>query len=325
MENFYLGVDIGSSKSHVLISGESGNVLGFGSGGPANPDNVGHAGMLKVMENTIGQAAEQAGLTIKNISGAGFGISGFDWPQSKPDLLNTIAKLGLAAPVEVVNDAVLGLMAGADEGWGIAVVSGTGCNAWGWNRDRSKVGHVTGGGIEMGELGGAAELVFMAVQAVSHAWSLRGPETSLTSLFISSTGAQDLDDLLFGLMSNKYHLTADAAPLVFKAAHEGDPVALNLVYLAGKELGEMANSVIRQLNIADEDFDIVQIGSMFNGGQWLTDSMIETVHKYAPGVRFIRLDVPPVVGALFLGAEAAGKPPSLTYKSKIREYFLKND
>jgi len=39
----FLGVDIGSSKSHAIIADERGNVLGFGEGGPGNHEVVGYA------------------------------------------------------------------------------------------------------------------------------------------------------------------------------------------------------------------------------------------------------------------------------------------
>jgi N-acetylglucosamine kinase-like BadF-type ATPase len=33
--SFYLGVDVGATKTHALIADESGRVRGFGRGGPA--------------------------------------------------------------------------------------------------------------------------------------------------------------------------------------------------------------------------------------------------------------------------------------------------
>ena len=82
----------------------------------------------------MGQALRTAGITIADLGGAGFGVSGYDWPSEKEPTLKAISVLGIEAPVEVVNDTILGLLAGSAEGWGIALVSGTGCNGRG--RDR---------------------------------------------------------------------------------------------------------------------------------------------------------------------------------------------
>ena len=74
------------------------------------------------------------------IGGAGFGISGYDWPSERQPTLQAIATLGLSCPVDAVNDALIGLLAGSAQGWGIAVVSGTGCNCRGWDRERRHLG-----------------------------------------------------------------------------------------------------------------------------------------------------------------------------------------
>jgi N-acetylglucosamine kinase-like BadF-type ATPase len=150
-------------------------------------------------------------------------------------------------PLEIVNDAILGLLAGSQAGWGLAVIAGTSCNCWGWDSTHQRVGHVTGGGWSMGEHAGGSELVQKTVQAMAYEWTRRGPPTALTPLFVAHTGARDLEGLLEGLMTGKYELDASAAPLVFHAAASGDPVAIDLVRWAGEELGELANAVIHQL------------------------------------------------------------------------------
>ena len=37
MTRYYLGVDIGATKSHALIADETGRVVGFGAAGPRQP------------------------------------------------------------------------------------------------------------------------------------------------------------------------------------------------------------------------------------------------------------------------------------------------
>lgn len=67
-----------------------------------------------------------------------------------------------------------------------ALVAGTGCNAWGWDRSR-RVGRVTGYVTWLGEGAGASELVGNALCAVSRAWSPRGPATRLTAAFVEQS------------------------------------------------------------------------------------------------------------------------------------------
>jgi N-acetylglucosamine kinase-like BadF-type ATPase len=95
---------------------------------------------------------------------------------------------------------------------------------------------------------------------------------------------------------------------VFRVAEEGDQVARELIYWAGCELGEMANAVIRQLEFENLAFDVVMTGSMFEGGAILIEPMRETIHKLASKARLVRLNTPPVLGAVMLGMEAGGLP-----------------
>ena len=68
----------------------------------------------------------------------------------------------------------------------------------------------------------------------------------------------------------------------------------------------MANAVIRQLEFENLSFDVVMTGSMFEGGELLIVPMRETIHKLAPKARCVRLNAPPVLGAVMLGMETSG-------------------
>jgi N-acetylglucosamine kinase-like BadF-type ATPase len=107
--------------------------------------------------------------------------------------------------------------------------------------------------------------------------------------------------------------------LVFQVAEAGDPVARQLIQWAGSELGELAKAVIRQLNFQSLKFDVVMVGSMFEGGQLLIDPMRETIQQLAPGARLVRLNVPPVVGALLIGMQAASLQPTTEIRKNLTD------
>jgi N-acetylglucosamine kinase-like BadF-type ATPase len=218
-------------------------------------------------------------------------------------MFQVIDQLGLSCPIGIVNDAVPALIAGAAEGWGVALVSGTGCNCRGRDREHKREGRVTGYGFHVGEHAGASELVWRAMHAVAHDWTKRGPATTLSTVFAEYAGAKDLDDLIEGYTEGRYRVDAQAARLIFEIAGQGDVVAQELIRWAGVELGEMANAVIRQLEIEALEFDVVMSGGMFDGGSMMIEPMSETITKLAPGARMVRLAVPPVIGAVILGME----------------------
>jgi N-acetylglucosamine kinase-like BadF-type ATPase len=302
---YFLGVDVGGTKSHALVADESGRALGLGRGGAGSWEVVGYAGLAAILQDITDQALGMAAVSRSQLAGAGFGIAGFDWPSQREPTGEALQSLGLSAPCTFVNDTLIGLIAGATQGWGVAVVSGTGCNCRGRNREGQE-GRVIGGGARFAEYAGAGELVAKATEAVAMAWTRRGRATRLTEAFVQLTGAADAFDLLEGLYLWRYQLLAAAAPAVFQVAADGDAVAQELVRWAGRELGSLAIGVIRQLGIADLDFEVVLIGSMFKGSPSLSAALSDTVHSVAPKARLVRLAAPPVVGAVLLGMEQVG-------------------
>jgi N-acetylglucosamine kinase-like BadF-type ATPase len=310
MAQYFLGADVGSSKTRLLIADERGRPVGYGQSGAGNHELVGYAGLSAALRAAAGQALSQAGLQPHQIDGAGFGVSGYDWPSQREPTLDAIAALGLDAPLELVNDAVLGILAGTPDGWGVALVSGSGCNCRGWDASRRREGRVTGGGMWLGEAAGSSDLVAKALQAVVHQWTRRGPSTRLTQAFLDYTGAASPEDLLDGLVNGSLSLDGEAAPLVFQVAQDGDPLALDVIRWAGRELGELACCVIRQMGFEELEFDLVLMGGMFDGGPLLVEPLRQLVLDLAPRARLQRLSAPPVVGAVLLGMEAAGLAPS---------------
>ena len=316
---YYLGADLGATKTHMLIVDETGTARGFGESGPGNHETVGYDGMFESMHRALEQALNSSGLTKAELTGAGFGVAGFDWSSEHDITAATIDRLGLMSPYKFVNDSVLGLVAGAEEGWGVVVVSGTGSNCRGWDREHKREGRVTGHGVLMGEGAGGSELMHRCMQLVGYAWSKRGPATQLSEVLTARAGATDLEDLLRGYTTYEYQVGAEAAPLVFRVAEQGDAVARDLIYWAGCELGEMANAVIRQLEFENLAFDVVMTGSMFEGGPMLIEPMRETIQKLAPKARLVRLNTPPVIGAAILGLEAGGLEATHEIRTNMKD------
>jgi N-acetylglucosamine kinase-like BadF-type ATPase len=316
---YYLGADLGSTKTHTLLVDETGRALGFGESGPGNHETVGYDGMFQSMQEGLDQALKMAALKKSDIGGAGFGVAGYDWPSETEATALVIDRLGLQAPYTFVNDAVPGLVAGSEEGWGVVVVSGTGSNCRGWDREHRREGRVTGHGVLMGEGAGSSELMHRCMQIVGYSWTKRRPQTALADAIVEYAGAKDLEDLMRGYTTGEYQVGAEAARLVFRVAEDGDEAARNLIFWAGTELGELANAVIRQLGFEDLDFDVVMTGSMFDGGNMLIDPMRKKIHELAPRARLVRLDVPPVTGAALLGMEAAGLQLTHGIRNVLRE------
>jgi N-acetylglucosamine kinase-like BadF-type ATPase len=305
--DYFLGIDAGGTKTHALIADETGQSVGFGLSGPGNWESVGYSGLTSKLLEVTTQAMQMAGITRLDIAGAGMGLAGFDWPSQRQAHLDAIRPLDLSCPLEIMNDSELGILAGNPEGWGISVVAGTGCNCRGWSRDHLKEGRVVGGGSYWsGEAAGGFDILSRAMRAVTFEWVKRGPATALSAAFLKQTGARDLDELIEGVYLGRYEFDPAMILLVFEIAKQGDKQALEVIRWAGYELGMMAVSVINQLELHEDTFDIVLIGSLFDGHPLMTESMRTTIQEIAPRARLVRLELPPVVGGVILGMQQAG-------------------
>jgi N-acetylglucosamine kinase-like BadF-type ATPase len=302
---YFLGIDVGATKTHALIADETGQCLGFGNAGGGNYQDAGYDGLTSTLKMSFKRACQMSDVSARQIAGAGFGIAGYDFPSDREQHLQAIATLGLSCPVDVVNDAVNGLMAGTLHGYGVNVSAGSSNNCRGRGQD-GREARIVGNGALFGEYGGGIEITMRALQLVNYAWIKRSPQTALTKVFLETTGAKDEMDLMEGISNEKYHLFPNIAAEVFRVANEGDEAARSVIRWASEELGWLAVAVVRQLGLENEEVEVVQSGSIFEGGALITEPMRALVLQHAPKAKLIRLDAPPVVGAVLLGMQLAG-------------------
>ncbi len=304
--DYFLGVDVGGTKTHALLADSSGKALSFSHAGAGSWEIVGYDGLTQVVETVTRQVLQKAKIDIQQITKAAFGVAGYDWPSQRAAHLDAFRNLGLLTPPLLVNDTLLGIAAGSDEGWGISIVSGTGCNCRGISRDRSREGRVIGGApLWSGEAAGGPDIILRALRSIAYEWNMRGPHTSLSDSFLGRTGARNLNEFIEGIYVGQFPFDPDLVFNVFSCAHQGDQEALEIMRWAGRELAGMITGVANQLELKDESFDVVLVGSIFDGHPLIAETLRSCViHKHS-GARFIRSDLPPVVGAVLLamGAE----------------------
>jgi len=305
---FFLGIDVGCSKTHALITDETGVCLGFGKSAGGNHQNVGFDALTDVLNKSFKEACGMARVTAGQIAGAGFGIAGYDFPSDREPHLKAISTLGLSCPLEIVNDGVNGLLAGTSHNVGVNITAGTSVNCRGRGRDGCE-GRITGNGISFGEFGGGSEIVWKALHMVNYAWIRRIPPTALTKIFLEITGAKDEMDMMEGLENTTYHLTPIVAVKIMEAAAAGDSAARQVLHWAGEELGWLAVSVIRQIGMQNDEVEVILSGTVFDVGALISEPLQQVVLEHAPNAKLIHLDSPPVVGPVILGMQMAGIDP----------------
>lgn len=313
---YFLGIDVGATKTHALIADENGCCLAFGRAGGGNRQSVGYEGLVNAMQTALQQAANAAQICLQQITGAGFGIGGYDFPSERSDHMRAISKLNMHCPVELVNDGELGLLGGTTSGVGVNVTAGTSVNCRG-RGPNGEEGRIVGNGISFGEFGGAYEIAWKGLHSVNYSWIKRNLPTELTGIYLQATGAVNEMDLMEGLSNQRYHIEPSIALQILQVAAAGDLAAQAVIRWAGEELGWLAVAVIRQISMEAEYLEVVQSGSLFHGGKMLSDPMEQIVLQHAPRAQFIRFAHPPVAGAVFLGMIQAGITPGIGIRQEV--------
>ena len=211
---YFVGIRCGSSKTHALIVDETGNVVGFGKAGGGNYQAVGYEGWKPHCTSRLRPRCKCQAWTRPDRRRR-LRHRRLRFPSDREVHLQAIASLGLSCPVEVVNDGVNGLLAGATRGIGVNVTAGSSNNCRGRNKD-GKEGRIVGNGATFGEFGGAMEIVQRGLQMVNYAWIKRRPPTALTQIYLEAVGAKDELDLMEGLSNEHYHLPPSLAMQVIR-------------------------------------------------------------------------------------------------------------
>lgn len=221
------------------------------------------------------------------------GAAGAEVPAGRARLEKLLASLLPGCRIKVVHDARL-ILAAAQLDEGIALISGTGSVAYG----RTAAGleaRAGGWGWQLGDDGSGAWITREGAREVMRAADAGKPLGALGQKLLAAFGVHHTMDLLGKLNSTREPMGwAAMANIIFESA-DVDPAAQVVVLRAASALGDLAKSVQQMLGI---DGPVV-----LAGGLLLNQPKLECAVREELGWQFIRLEEPPVAGAVRL-AEA---------------------
>ncbi|MFN2282877.1 MAG: BadF/BadG/BcrA/BcrD ATPase family protein, partial [Anaerolineae bacterium] len=153
-----------------------------------------------------------------------------------------------SVPVIITHDARLALAAGTPEGWGIAVLCGTGAMVYGED-PQGQVARADGWGYLLGDDGSGYAIGRAALRAVARAVDGRGPQTALTEAILTHWSLRQPQDLIAHVYapSTQRADIAALAVLVQTVALWGDAVAAAILQDAGRELAVAVEAVAQRL------------------------------------------------------------------------------
>jgi len=129
--NLFLGIDGGGSKTTALLADADGQTIGRGVAGPSNYHVVGVEMAYAALDAAITAAFVDAALPPEPFAALCLGMAGVGRPEDRRVIQAWADAHYPGAVLRIANDAELVLAAGTPEGWGVAVIAGTGSLVYG--------------------------------------------------------------------------------------------------------------------------------------------------------------------------------------------------
>jgi N-acetylglucosamine kinase-like BadF-type ATPase len=319
-----LAIDGGNSKTDVALVAGDGTLLASARGPGINAHITGIDQTMLVLDAVVKQAAAQldrrpgasgwvATHTVACLANA-------DLPEEEVEHAAAVQAQGWSPSAMVVNDTFAILRAGVAGGrephsaphWGVGVVCGAGINAVGVAPDGRVTRYLALGTIS-GDWGGGHGLGLEVLWHAVRAEDGRGRDTILTSYLTSHFGVDRVEQVTIGIHQGKIgedDLTG-LAPLLLRAADEGDPVAVAVVSRLADEISVMAITAMRRLGLTGLATPVILGGGVITARNPLLMSGITAqLAEAAPAAQVRVIDVPPVAGAALLGLDQVSAPPA---------------
>jgi N-acetylglucosamine kinase-like BadF-type ATPase len=300
-----LGVDGGGTKTHAVVADETGQVLGVAIRGPSNWEEVGLPRAADALDRAVKTALAEACIQSQDLSRSVFGLAGVDWESDQLRIETILRPLQLGGPVDILNDSFIALRAGTSRSFGVVVIAGTGSVVAGRNPE-GETFRTLGLGSYFGDYGGGSDISESALTAVAEAYTGKGPPTALSDVMCAHERVRSVAELL-EMVSREQDDLPYVASEVMEVGEAGDEVARRILERSGRDLGRNAALVSRRLGMTDTEFELVLAGGLFQARtDLLVDPLFDEARKGATRARVVRLETPPVVGAVAAALERSG-------------------
>jgi N-acetylmuramic acid 6-phosphate etherase len=254
-----LGIEGSGATTQALVADLAGNVLGRGLGPSSNQHRTGFERACAALLVAIDAAVTQASAAVSAAAGqpwpsrvaaACLGLSGVDQPSDQARFAQWLGEQGVASPTQVLNESELVLVGGTPEGWGVALISGSGSVCLGRTRDGRTV-RVGGWGPMLGDEGSGYQIAMQALQVATQAADGRGSARPLLDAIVAYWRLSHASELI--AFAHRPQMEpgdfAELAVVVLEQAARGDNDALKIVNHAGHALARHVDTVMRLLHL----------------------------------------------------------------------------
>lgn len=305
-----IGIDGGGTTTICLLAERgTGKVLGRGVGGPSNIQAVGVDAGLRALDDAIVQAFNGAGLERAKVGAICLGLAGVDRQEGLDVIHGWANRNAVAVTVKVSNDATLLLAAGTPDGWGLAVIAGTGSIAFVKTPD-GKLGRCGGWGYLLGDEGSAYMLTLTALRAACRSFDGITPPTKLVEAFVKKMNLSEPPDLIPAVYRGAWDRSAIAglAPLVLELAAGGDAVAADIVRTQARELSLTAAGAVSAIGLPKQGLPVALAGGVLTNSELYRAQFLAGLRDAGLEPGAVQLVTEPAVGAVVLARQTTPHP-----------------
>jgi N-acetylglucosamine kinase-like BadF-type ATPase len=325
-----LAIDGGNSKTDVALVADDGRLLASVRGPGINPQDVGAEQTALNLDALVRQAAAQAGRDPETPLGwiarhTVACLANADLPEEEVELAAAVQARAWSPTATVVNDTFAILRSGLTDTdqphWGVAVVCGAGINCVGVAPD-GRVTRFLALGTIAGDWGGGYFLGLKVLWHAARAEDGRGPDTALAGYVTGHFGVKRVEQVTIGLHQGKipHDDLIALAPVLFRAADDGDQVARSLVHRQADEISVMAITAMRRLDLTGLATPVILGGGVITArNPLLMADITGQLAAAAPSAQVRVIEVPPVVGAALLGLDHVNAAPAA--ESRLRAAY----
>lgn len=303
-----IGIDGGASNTVALLADSgTGKILGRGAGGPSNIQAVGETAALRELNQAVSSAFTAAGVARGPVAAAALGLAGIDLDGTEV-IQGWASLVHIAERVSVANDATLLFAAGTPEGWGLAVIAGTGSIAFALDR-HGKDSRAGGWGYLLGDEGSAFRLGLLGLRAACRAADGIGEPTKLLPALLAKLGSTDPRDFIPAVYRGSWDKVAIAAlaPLVLEQAEE-DATARAIFEAETRELARTAAGAVAAAGLAHDSVPVALTGGLVLRSERFRECFLNDLRACGVNAAPVGLVDDPAQGAVVLAQKMLSTP-----------------
>src|ERR1700730_4843629 len=235
----------------------------------------------------------------KEIARAGIFLAGCGTEEDRQTLTRLCAEIWPQAKVVGGSDRDSGLSAALGHGDGIVVNAGSGSSITG-RRDK-RIENAGGWGHILGDAGGGYFLSLQALRLILREYDLHRGEAQFTASILRALSLNNRDELVRWAQTADKMRIAMLAPVVFKAAQDGDANVVQIIEEGARVLSEYTEAVATRLHVIAPK--VVLLGGLFQRDSIYNHAFRRRLKKVLPDARVANSERAPEFGAAWLAAD----------------------